>query len=48
MNEATIKIAVVNIAAIIKATKATTMINDPTIIIKTIDATIALNAMTRT
>jgi hypothetical protein len=34
-------------STIIKATDATVMINDPTIIIKTIGATIALNAMTR-
>jgi hypothetical protein len=48
MNQATINIAVVNIMTTIKATNATAMIDNPTIIIEMIDATIALNAMTRT
>jgi hypothetical protein len=48
MNQATISIAVVNIGTIIKATDATAMINDLTIIIETIGAMIALEATTRT
>jgi hypothetical protein len=36
------------IVTIIEATDATAMINDPTIVIETIGATIALNATTRT
>jgi hypothetical protein len=48
MNQATFNIAVVNIATTIKATDATMMIADLTIVIKTIDTTIALDAMTRT
>ncbi len=48
MNQANINIAVINIMTIIKTTDVTAMINDPTIIIKTIDTTIALNATTRT
>jgi hypothetical protein len=43
-----VNIAVVNIATSIKTTNATAIIDDPTIVIETIDATIALNAMTRT
>jgi hypothetical protein len=48
MNQATINIAVINITTIIKATDATVMINNPTIVIKTISAMIALEATTRT
>ncbi len=48
VNQATISIAVVNIANTIKATNATAMINNPTIVIKTISTTIALDATTRT
>jgi hypothetical protein len=48
VNQATVNIAVVNILTTIKATDATVMIDDLTIIITTISATIALNAMTRT
>jgi hypothetical protein len=48
VNRATVNIAVVNIATIIEATNATAMIDNPTIIIKTIGATIALNVTTRT
>jgi hypothetical protein len=48
MNQATVNIAVVNIATIIKATNATAMIDDPTIIIKTIGTTIARDVLTRT
>jgi hypothetical protein len=46
-NQASINIAVVTIATIIKATNAIATIVDLTIIIKTIDATIALNLTTR-
>jgi hypothetical protein len=48
MNQTTDSIAVVNIATTIEATKVIAMIANPTIIIKTIDTTIALDAMTRT
>jgi hypothetical protein len=48
VNQATISIAVVSIATIIKATDGTAMTANLTIIIETIDATIALNVMTRT
>jgi hypothetical protein len=48
MNQATVNIAVINIATTIKAANATTMINDPTIIIETIGTTIVLNATTGT
>jgi hypothetical protein len=48
VNQATINITVVNIATTIEATDATTIIEDPTIAIKTINTTIALNATTRT
>jgi hypothetical protein len=48
VNQATINIAVVSITTIIEATDAAAMIDDPTIIIKTIGATIALNVTTRT
>jgi hypothetical protein len=47
MNQATVNIAVVTIMTIIETTDAIAMINDPTIIIKTISATIALDATTR-
>jgi hypothetical protein len=47
-NQATVNIAVVTIATIIEATNTTTMIDDPTIVIKTIGATIALEVTTRT
>jgi hypothetical protein len=47
MNQATVSIAVVNIATIIKVTDATAMIDDPTIVIKTIGAMITLKATTR-
>jgi hypothetical protein len=47
MNQATINIAVVNIASTIKATDATAMIDNPTIAIKTVKATNALDATTR-
>ncbi len=47
-NQATVNIAVVNIAATIKAIDANAMINDPTIAIKMIGATIALGATMRT
>jgi hypothetical protein len=48
VNLATVNTAVVNIATIIEATDATAMIDNLTIVIKTIGATIALNARTRT
>jgi hypothetical protein len=48
VNQATVNIAVVNIATTTKATDATAMINNPTNVIKMINATIALDAMTRT
>ncbi len=48
VNQATINIAVINIAIITKVTNATAMINNPTMVIKTIGVTIVLNAMTRT
>ncbi len=48
MNPATVSIAVVNIATTIRATNATRTIANPTILIKVIDAMIALNATTRT
>jgi hypothetical protein len=48
MNQATINIAVINIATIIKATNAIVTIADLTIVIKTIDPIIVLNASTRT
>jgi hypothetical protein len=47
VNQATDNIAVVNIATTIEATNATAMIDNLTTIIKTIGATIALDAMTR-
>jgi hypothetical protein len=48
MDQATVSIAVVNIATTIKATDATAPITNPTIVIKTINATIALDVTTRT
>jgi hypothetical protein len=48
MNQATVNIAVVNIVTVIIATDATTMINNLTIVIKMIGATITLEATTRT
>ncbi len=48
MNLATINITVVNILTTIEASDTTTTINDSTIVIETIGATIALNAMTKT
>jgi hypothetical protein len=48
VNQATISIVVVNIATTIKATNATATIANPTIIIETINATIDLDAITRT
>ncbi len=48
MNQATINIAVVNIGTINEATGVTAMIYNPTIVIETIVATIALHATTRT
>jgi hypothetical protein len=48
MNQATVNITVINIATIIKATNATAMIYNPTIIIEMIGATIALDETTRT
>jgi hypothetical protein len=48
MNQATINTAVVNITTITKATNATAMIDDSTIVIETISAMIVLDAMTRT
>jgi hypothetical protein len=46
MNQVTVSIVVVNITSIIEASNVTATIADPTIIIKTIDATINLNATT--
>jgi hypothetical protein len=48
MNQATVSIAVINIATIIKATNVTAMIANLTIIIEMINATITLDATTRT
>ncbi len=48
MNQATGNIAVVNIVITIEATNATAMIDDSTIVIEMIVATVVLNAMTRT
>jgi hypothetical protein len=48
MNQATINIAVINIVTIIKATNATAMIDNPTIVIKTIGIAVALEVMSRT
>jgi hypothetical protein len=48
VNQDTVSIVVVNIATAIKAADATTMIANPTIVIKTIDTTITLYATTRT
>jgi hypothetical protein len=48
VNQDTINIAVVNIATMIEATNATAMIDNLTILIETIDATIALNVTTKT
>jgi hypothetical protein len=48
VNQATINIAVVNITTTIEATDATAMINNPTIVMKTINTRIALDATTRT
>jgi hypothetical protein len=48
MNQATVNIIVINILTTIKAINVTAMIDDPTIVIETIGATIALNATTRT
>jgi hypothetical protein len=48
VNQATDSTVVINIATAIEATNATTIIANPTIIIKTINATIALDATTRT
>jgi hypothetical protein len=48
MNQATGSIAVINIVTTIKATNTTAIITNPTIDIKTIDATIALDTTTRT
>jgi hypothetical protein len=48
MNQATVNIAVITIPTIIKATNATAMINDPTILIEKIGVMIALDATTRT
>jgi hypothetical protein len=48
VNQATASIAVVTTTIIIEATNAITMIANLTIIIKTINATIALDMMTRT
>jgi hypothetical protein len=47
VNQATVNITV-NIATTIEAANATAMINDPTIVIKMIGATIAFNATTKT
>jgi hypothetical protein len=47
VNQATVNITVVNITTITKATNVTAMIDDPTIVIKRIGATIVLNALTR-
>jgi hypothetical protein len=48
VNQATVNITGITIGTIIKATSATLMIKDQTIVIKTIGATIALNATTKT
>jgi hypothetical protein len=48
VNQATVNIAVVTTATIIEATDAIAMIANLTIVIKTIDATITLDVMTRT
>jgi hypothetical protein len=48
MNQATISIVVVTTVTIIEATNAIAMITDLTIVIKTINAMIALDVMTRT
>jgi hypothetical protein len=48
MNQATISIATITTATIIKATDAIATITDLTTVIKTTDATIALDVMTRT
>jgi hypothetical protein len=48
MNQATVNIAVVTIGTITKATNATAMINKPTIVIKMIGTTIALDSTTKT
>jgi hypothetical protein len=48
VNQATVNIAVVNIATITEATNMTAMINNPTIVIEMIGATIILNVTTRT
>jgi hypothetical protein len=48
MNQATISTAVVTTATIIEATNKIAMITNLTIVIKPIDATIALDVMTRT
>jgi hypothetical protein len=48
LNPATISIAVVTTAIIIEVTNAIAMITNLTIVIKTIDAMIALNVTTRT
>ncbi len=47
MNQTTISISVVNIATTNKAANVTAMIDDPTIVIKTIGAMIALDTTTR-
>ncbi len=47
-NQATVNISVVNIATTIEATNVATMIDHQTIVIKTIGATIALDATIRT
>jgi hypothetical protein len=48
VNQATVNIAVINIATTIKATNATAMIDNLTIVIETIDSMIVLAAITRT
>ncbi len=48
MNQATGSIVATNIATIIGATNAIATIANPTIIIETIDTTIALDVTTRT
>ncbi len=48
VNQATVNIAVVNIATTIKATDGTVMIDDPTIVNEMIGATITLNPRTKT
>jgi hypothetical protein len=47
VNQATVNIALINIATIIEGTDATVMIDDPTIVIKMICAAIVLDATTR-